>query len=93
MTSYPPILLHLLFFYPSCFAPIPPHLFFLRPSSLLRSFLSSSPVSSADPLSPRISPTLGRLYCGIPSSPDSQPVGSDYLDNPHPFLFYEFALD
>lgn len=70
-------------------------------SSVLRSFLSFWSVSSAVPLSllvplPRSSSsaTLGRGYVvASPSSPDSQPFGSDYLDNPHPFLFYEFALD
>lgn len=85
-------------FYSASLAPLPLHLLFSCLSFFLRSFLlvcllccpSFSLSLSHTPL--RL-PCWGGVYCGIPCSPDSQPVGSDYLDNPHPFLFYEFALD
>lgn len=38
-------------------------------------------------------PGRGVGGCGIPSSSDSQPTGSCYLENLHPFLFYGFASD
>lgn len=75
--------------------PVPPLSFFLHllfPSPPL-SILLCSLILLLLVLSHSSISATPRRKCGIPCSTGLQPVGSVYLGNPHPFLFYEFASD